>query len=250
MTSTPDYSDEYQISEEEIPYGIFNILDEWVAKRKYELKLESDKNENILEKLITLAFVIAFLSVVLIFLVFGINQSNPLDEKMLNIFFGFLIIINFILYSLLGLIAWRSIITFIKIIKNTKIKAIQKVRNYNSNSYYQIIQELGSQFTKNDLSKAEVKFRAIINQIKDRKGFLSKLNPFLAITIVILIIFLFGVPNFNQQGNQIFSPILSASGIITIVKIFLDIYIELISKDLLIYEQCILILQKAQNIAG
>lgn len=196
-----------------------------------------------------MAFVIAFLSVVLIFLVFWINQSNPLDEKILNIFSGFLIIVNLVLYSLLGLIAWKSMIKFIKIIRNTKIKAIQRLRNYNTNSYHQIIQELGSNFTKNDLSKAEVEFRSITNQIKDRKGFLSKINPFLAIVIVILIIFLFGLPNFNQQGNQIFSSILSASGIITIIKIVLDIYIELVSKDLVIYDQCILVLQKSQNIA-
>lgn len=238
--------------QEKLSAEIIKILEDFVTNGKYRLEINEEennrkKNENFLSainliKSCASLFLIGILFLFLMYLMYEFNISTTF----INLFAR---IAKFILFCMLGLTLWKIYKQVEKLTTTTTKKAIYRAVSYDICSYYQVIKELGIKFKVKDLNKEIIRFKAIINQIKDNKGLLSKLIPAFAILIVIWGIAIFGMPNYNQVTNQLFTAILSISGLIAIANIVLNFFLELFSHDLAIYEQCILILQEAQNIS-
>lgn len=248
---------QHQISEQKKTSSeILKILNNFVESDQFELKLnqlkDNRKRENCNNFLVKIIFNPLYLSLFIVFigtsylllaLLMLQRGSEVVDVNQ------FLRMTVFILGGLTGLLIWRIYREFIKTIKNTRKKAIDRAANYNIDSYYEVINILGNQFKQKALNKEEIRFNFIINERKYRKNILVKLTPALAIIIVLAGFYTFGIPNYDQITNKFFNTFLSISGIIAIVKIALDICNELLSKDVIVYERCVLILQKAQSIA-
>lgn len=248
---------QHQISEQKkTSSAILEILNNFVNSDKFKLKLnqvkDNRKKENSNNFLVKIIFNPLYLSLFIVFigtsylllaLLMLQRGSEVVDVN------RFLRLTVFILGGLTGLLIWRIYRDFIKTIKNTRKEAIDRAASYDIDSYYEVINILGNQFKQKALNQEEIRFNLIINERKYRKNILIKLTPALAIIIVLAGVYTFGMPNYEQITNKFFNTFLSISGIIAIVKIALDVYNELLSKDVIVYERCVLILQKAQNIA-
>ncbi len=249
---------------------ILKILNDFITSGKYRiklnhkkvklnhrLKLNQDKGNRIRKKITNIFLNISLDSLlkycVWILLIFFaliptmyFFQANTMFIKIGNLFLHLLLII---VYSLGFIAICKLIASIIEDTKDAEKNSIFRVFHYNMESYFQTIELLGNNFNANNLDKAEIRFKAVINQGKNNNKLSGKLIPAFSIFIVAIGIYFLGTPNFDQTTNMLFSQFLSISGIIAIINIVWNIYHELLSQDLLVYEQCILILQKAQNIA-
>ena len=135
-------------------------------------------------------------------------------------------------------------------IKELRTKAINRVADQPLQSYYQIVEELGVTFNQECLNREEIRFKLAIDKIKKSSNMLKLGSLLISILIVVVGAIIFGPPDENTESKYLYGTIVGFSGVTFVTKAILDMFFEWIDqKEIDVYNKCLLILQKAQDIA-
>ena len=234
--------------------AILDELEEFINSKHDLLKLQDSKRVTLLEFLSPIfnsqKWYFVFFNFILILVFFvPILWVLGFPENLLILFLQF--IRNCLFIFLICFIVNMFLIAK-KGIEWIRKDAINKIRKYDLSYYYNLIDRLGNNFEYKYLNQEEIRFEAIIRQRKNQKTLFKSNNPYLAIFLVVIAISILGFPNLDRDNTiaLLYGAIVGVSGIVAIVKNVLDTCTEHLYKDIDIYEQCVLILQKAQIIAA
>ncbi len=137
-------------------------------------------------------------------------------------------------------------------LKAVSLQPVEQIKKYNANNYLDLISEIGKSESSTKIKEAEIFFKLqLIKRNNNVRGMTNAL-PFLAASIVLFILQYFAI--INLTINQDFPTWLNNSvslivGMATILIAILQLLIYVLSRDIAIYNEYILILQEALSIA-
>ncbi len=240
-----DLSENYEIKAKETSDEILGRLNNFIASQRDILKIGKLKNKyNLVDVvqnnkwLFLLSYYIFFSLLILIVITSLIVPPSIIISLM--IFIGLLV---FVLGMWICFKFWNSI-------KEIRNKAIDRVAGYPLRYYYEIIEELGVIFNQECLNREEIRFKLAINERKKSSNMLKLGSLLISILIVVFAVIILGPPDENTESKYLYGTIVGLSGVTFVTKAILDMLYEwLDQKDIDVYNKCLLILQKAQNIA-
>ena len=194
---------------------------------------------------------LVFIEILMIISCLGIPialELNFPDQLVWHIVYGigggiFLLIVCFY-YKLSR--AWKNLIL------KTWTQSISEVqKNFNCINYQTIIEKLGNKYKSEDIKEAEIIFKITDIFKTSSKSLMNAIVPIMSIAFIFILIYGAGISLHNLPDLPKYFTLISLSGIgvVTFTIILFNLLTELVCQDIAIYQQCILILQEAYNIA-
>ncbi len=157
-----------------------------------------------------------------------------------------------IIFLLIGCFYYKLYRAWKNLILKTWTKSISEVqKNFNCINYQTIIKKIGNKYKSEDIKEAEITFK-ITNIFKTSgKLLINAIIPIMSIVFILLFIHGIGIPVTKLQALSRYRTLIGLSGIglVTLTIILFNLLTELVCQDIVIYQQCILILQEAYSIA-
>ncbi|MEM7592650.1 MAG: hypothetical protein AAF383_14205 [Cyanobacteria bacterium P01_A01_bin.83] len=238
-----------QNNQNDSSFKILQILDSFIVHKysNFKLKKNNQKSSTFLAILLKnrwLIFSFCFFPIsILSLLLIGLHYSSNVQTYIVvSLIFALSIA------ATAYILVYYSNILY-KLHKEIRSKAIDRVLLYDPKDYRKVIYELGDSFYQKELYKEEIRFEIAIIERKKRSNILKKATPLVAIFLVATGVYIFGSPENSTQIDLLYGTVAGVSGIVFVTKVVFDVYSELLDEDIKIYETCISILQKAQEIA-
>ena len=130
---------------------------------------------------------------------------------------------------------------------NTPTKIIDLAEEYDPSNHLKFIKYIANNNTVRDIKREEQRFKIVIISQARAKNIVNSAIPIISFVFVVFVLVIFGIP--QNWGNSLEIATIAGFGIIPFITISLSFFIELVSKNLIIYQHCLFILQEALIIA-
>ena len=162
-------------------------------------------------------------------------------------------------YGLLFAMVVLSIYFFIQLYRDWKNlilktwkKSIAIVQsNFDCSNYHTFIKQIGDKYKIEEIKEAEIIFKITSIFKTGSKLLINVIVPIMSIVLIWIFINVIGISATKIQAISKYITLIGISGIgvVTFTVIVFNLLTELICQDLVVYQQCILILQEAYHVA-
>ena len=158
---------------------------------------------------------------------------------------------TFLVYLILSYVQFVAYLilqakVIIKDIKKTK-KWLDIANTYDPNNHINIISNIGEKNSAKDIKIEEQRFKIIIISQTRAKALVNSAIPLVSFLYVLFGLFVFGSP--QDWGINLEPYKFLGVGIVYLIIMLFSFFVELMSRNLVIYQHCLLILQEALTIA-